>query len=68
MATGTATKDKVMRATINLYYKDGRWMTVRTFEGTEKDIKKHAKDTLATYKNAGATSYDILDEAGTVIG
>ena len=57
-----------MRATINLYYKDGRWMTVRTFEGSDKEIKKHAKDTLAIYKNAGAASYDILDEDGKVIG
>ena len=38
-----------MNAKINLYYKDGRWMTVRTFNGTEKEIKKHAKDTLAIY-------------------
>ena len=57
-----------MRATINLYYKDGRWMTVRTFSGTDKQIKKHAKDTLAVYKNAGAASYEILDEDGKVIG
>jgi hypothetical protein len=57
-----------MKATINLYYKDGRFMTVRTFDGSEKDIKKHAKDTLAVYTNAGAASYDILDEAGKVIG
>jgi len=57
-----------MRATIKLYYKDGRFMTVRTFDGTEKDIKKHAKDTLAVYKNAGAASFDILDESGKVIG
>ena len=57
-----------MKAKINLYYKDGRWMTVRTFSGTEKDIKKHAKDTLQIYKNAGAASYDILDEDGKVIG
>jgi hypothetical protein len=57
-----------MKATINLYYKDGRFMTVRTFDGTDKEIKKHAKDTVAVYKNAGAASYDILDEAGKVIG
>jgi hypothetical protein len=57
-----------MKATINLYYKDGRFMTVRTFNGSEKDIKKHAKDTLATYKNAGAASYEIQDESGKVIG
>jgi hypothetical protein len=57
-----------MKATINLYYKDGRWMTVRTFNGSEKEIKKHAKETLAIYTNAGAASYDILDESGKVIG
>jgi hypothetical protein len=57
-----------MKATINLYYKDGRWMTVRTFEGSEKEIKKHVKETMQVYKNAGAASYDILDEAGKVIG
>jgi hypothetical protein len=57
-----------MKATINLYYKDGRWMTVRTFSGTEKEVKKHAKDTLAVYTNAGAASFEILDEDGKVIG
>ena len=57
-----------MRATINLFYKDGRWMTVRTFDGTDKEIKKHVKETMAIYKNAGAASYEILDEAGKVIG
>ena len=57
-----------MNAKINLYYKDGRWMTVRTFNGTEKNIKKHAKDTLAIYKNAGAASFEILDDSGKVIG
>lgn len=57
-----------MNAKINLYYKDGRWMTVRTCSGTEKEIKKHAKETLAVYKNAGATSFEILDEGGQVIG
>jgi hypothetical protein len=57
-----------MKATINLYYKDGRWMTKRTFSGSEKEIKKHVKDTMAVYKNAGAASYDILDEDGKVIG
>ena len=56
-----------MKATINLYYKDGRFMTVRTFEGSEKDVKKHAKDTLQIYTNAGAASYDIVDESGKVI-
>lgn len=68
MATDTMTRDKPITATINLYYKDGRWMTVRTFTGTEKEIKKHVKATMATYKNAGAASYDILDENGKVIG
>ena len=68
MATATMSKDKAMKATINLYYKDGRWMTCRTFTGTEKEIKAHVKQTMETYKNAGAASYDILDEAGKAIG
>jgi hypothetical protein len=57
-----------MMAKINYYYKDGRKMTTRLWPGTEKDIKKHAKDTLAIYTNAGAASYEILDEDGKVIG
>jgi hypothetical protein len=56
-----------MTAKITFYYKDGRKMTQRTFSGTDKEIKKHAKDTLATYKNAGAASFEIVDESGKAI-
>jgi hypothetical protein len=52
---------------INFFYKDGRKMTTRLVPGSEKELKKHAKETLAVYTNAGATSYEILDEDGKVI-
>ena len=53
---------------IDYFYKDGRKMTTRTFAGTAKEIAKHAKDTLATYTNAGAASFEIHDENGNAIG
>ena len=52
---------------ITYFYKDGRRMTFRTWSGTEKEIKKHARDTLAVYKNAGAASFEIEDENGKAI-
>jgi hypothetical protein len=53
---------------INYFYKDGRKMTTRLVPGTEKEIKQHAKETLMTYTNAGAASFEILGEDGKAIG
>ncbi len=52
---------------ITFFYKDGRKMTARTAAGTVKEIVRHAKETLATYKNAGAAGYEIVGEDGKPI-
>jgi hypothetical protein len=57
-----------MNGTINYFYKDGRKMTTRTAAGTVKEVARHAKETLAVYKNAGAASFEILDENGNAVG